>query len=156
MGRTIGELSEDTLSIQSYLQKQKSGKKLSYANIEHETGVSMDNNGKSKLRTALKRAKIEFSCIPKYGLKLADAGSTMNILSSKTIKIDRAVKRAEKSHKNLQEQFFESLDEIHQKELLYVGAVFGAIRVAADNGKLIYRKKIKKFSNSINIPIPKD
>ena len=155
MGRTIGELSKDTLSIQSYLEDQDQGTELSYKNIEHFSKVKMDLNGKSKLRTALKRAKIEYSCIPKYGIKLADAKSTMNILSQKTIKIDRAVRRAEKSHKNLQEQFFESLDEVHQKELLYIGAVFGAIRVAAENGKVIYSKKTKKISHSINIPIPR-
>ena len=154
MGRTIGELSENTLKIQNYLEEQEVGTELSYKNIEHNTKVKMDLNGKANLRTALKRGKIEYSTIQGYGIKLADADSTMKILSQKTIKIDRAVKRAEKSHKNLQEQFFESLDEQHQKELLYIGAVFGAIRVAAENGKVIYSKKTKKITNSINIPIP--
>ena len=65
MGRTIGELSQETLSIQKYLEDQKVGTELSYANIQHETGVKMDNKGKNKLRTALKRAKIEYSTIPK-------------------------------------------------------------------------------------------
>lgn len=153
--KTIAVVSEYTLKIQNYLQtKCKNGDELSFERIHHETGVVMDEKGKGYLRTAMKRAKIEYSAMIGYGVKLADVKSIMPILSNRLVKIDRAVKRADKTHKNLQEQFFEALSPSEQKQLLYVGAVFGAIRVAAENGKLVYQNKTK-IDHTITIPIPK-
>jgi len=154
--KTIAEVSEDTLKIQEFLMKCKAGEEISYDKLQHETGVEMDNSGKQKITSALRRAKLEHSTIRGYGIKLADAKSTMPILSNKVIKIDRAVRRAEKTHKNLEIQFFSSLNKDEQQKVLYIGAVFGAIRVAAENGRVIYGKITKNISNSsVNIPIPK-
>lgn len=153
---SIAEVSEKTLRLQEYLNNIKPGEVLSYIKITNEAGINMDEEGKQKLRSALRRAKIEYSTIPKYGIKLADSESTMPILSNKIIKINRAVQRAERTHKNLEEQFFSSLSKDEQQKVLYIGAVFGAIRVAAENGRVIYGKSTKQISSSsINIPIPK-
>lgn len=154
MARTIAEVSDETIRIQQFLEQQKPGTELSYLKIHNETGINMDEKGKQRLRSALKRAKLEYSTIQGSGIKLADSKSTMPILTGKILKIDRAVKRAEKTHKNLEEKFFSSLSKDEQQKILYVGAVFGAIRVAAENGKVIY-SKTKQVSNNVSIPVPK-
>lgn len=155
INKTIPQVSENTLKIQAYLENQKPGARVSYAAIGHATGVVMDDRGKSYLRSALHRAKLEYGCIQKYGIELADPKNAMSIVGHKLQKIDRSVRRGERTHKNIQEQFFSSLPVDKQREILYIGAVFGAIRVAADNGKVIYIQKQKDVASSINIPIPK-
>lgn len=153
MAGTIAEISEETIKLQMYIESKQHGEELSFDRIAHDTGVVMDERNKQKLRVALKRAKREYSAIINYGIKLADSHSTMGLLTNKLVKIDRAVRRGERTQKNLQEQFFSSLNTQEQKEILYIGAVFGAIRVAAENGKVIYSKRnIKEIEN---IPIPK-
>ena len=154
--RTIAEVSQHTLKLQAYLEKQKPGSEISYQKIDHDTGVKMNQRGKQYLRSALHRAKLEHSCMHGYGIKLADPETTMPIMTHKLMKIDRAVRRADRSHRNLQEQFFMSLSEQEQRELLMIGSVFGAIRVAAENGKAIYlRQSAKRISAQEAIQIPK-
>ena len=149
----IAIVSENTLKIELFLSKCKIGEELSFDNIGHEAGVNMNQLGKNYLRTALKRLKLEYISIRGYGIKLADSKTTMPIVASRLTKIDKAVKRADKTHRNLQEQFFESLTPQEQKQLLFVGATFGAIRVAAENGRLMYQSK-HKLTNTVTIPIP--
>ena len=156
MKRTVAKVSEKTLKIEAYLKTFQPGEELSFIALEVGSGVKMDTKGKGYLRTALKRAKLEYSPIHGEGIKLANPEMTMPILINKLTKVDRAVKRADKSHKNLQTKFFASLTKTEQNQLLYVGAVFGAIRVAAENGKLIYSGK-NKMSNAetLQIPVPR-
>jgi hypothetical protein len=91
--------------------------------------------------------------MPGYGVRLADASGVMPILSSRIRRIDSSVKRADKSQKLLQEQFFESLSADDQKRILFAGAVFGAIRIAAEQGKQIYKRN-QVSSPTISIPLP--
>lgn len=152
IGTTVAQVSEKTLKLQEYIKRFALGQELSYLRIATDTGIRMDEKGKQYLRTAFKRARIIYSVIIGKGIKIAESKDTMPILVNKLGKIDRAVRRADKTQKSLQEQFFETLTPQEQKELLYIGAVFGAIRVAADNGRLIYKKR-NVMSNSQNIPI---
>lgn len=154
--KTIPQVSQETLILQNYLvEKCKEGEEISFARIQNDTKVKMDSKGKQYLRTAFKRAKLIYLSIRGYGIKIAESSDTMPILVNKLGRIDKAVKRADKTQKTLQSKFFDSLEPHEQKEILYIGAVFGAIRVAADNGKLIYQKTKNKMSEStMNIPIP--
>uniref|UniRef100_A0A6M3L492 Uncharacterized protein n=1 Tax=viral metagenome TaxID=1070528 RepID=A0A6M3L492_9ZZZZ len=151
------KLSEETLKLQQYITTQEDGTELSYLEIEQATGIDMNERGKQILRRGIKRARREYSTIRGYGIKLACPETTLPILSGKIIKIDRCVKRAEKTHHTLQEQFFSQLSPEEQKQILFAGAVFGAIRIAAENGKLIYKRKnaeeAQKY-NEIKIALP--
>lgn len=154
MGRTIAMVSESTIKIQAFLEKQKPGVEVSYKRIEHESGVRMDARGKQYLRSALRRAKIESSTIIGEGIVLADPDNAMGIVAHKLKRIDGAVRRGERSHKNIQEQFFESMSPEEQRKILFVGAVFGAIRVASENGRVVYKKDVGGMSK-LNIPLPR-
>jgi hypothetical protein len=142
------------LKLQQYLEKQPHGAVLDYNEIQRETGVRMTVDGKSRLRSALKQSKREYSCVRGFGIRLADAEGVMPILSSRIKRIDKAVRRADRSQKILQEQFFQALSEQDQKRILFAGAVFGAIRLAADQGKQIQSRKSSVIAPTIHIPLP--
>lgn len=155
MVKVIAELDKDSILLMDYLKKQKPGADLSYLGIEHGSKVKMDIRGKGLLRSALHRMRIEYTCKRGYGIVLADSALVMPILSTKITRIDRAVKRGDRSQKNLQQQFFASLLPEEQRQVLFAGAVFGAIRIAADQGRMLYQKNRKKELPSVKIEIPK-
>lgn len=153
---TVAQVSAQTLAIQAFLEKCKPGQELSFDRIAAESKVKMDEKGKAYLRSALYRAKIEYSAIVGYGIQLAAPNNADQILVRRLDKIDRSVKRGERTHRNIHEQFFNSLTPDKQREILYVGAIFGAIRVAAANGRLIYSdvSKEKIHTSNVKIPLP--
>lgn len=154
MGRTIAEVSAETLKLQAYVEKLPDGTELSFHRIAHDTKLAMDETNKQHLRAAINRCKREYSSIRGYGIKLAESKDALPILTHRLTKIDKAVLRGEKSQKRLQERFIHSLNAEEQRQLLFAGAVFGAIRVAAQNGRLIYQKSDPKaIAGKINIPI---
>jgi hypothetical protein len=152
----VAQVSEDTLKLQRVLGSKLPGETLSYDDLAAESEVRMDNSGKAKLRTALKRLRLEYSPVHGFGVRLAEPALVMPLLSSKIVRIDRAVKRADRTQKNLQVQFFSSLTPEEQRQVLFAGAVFGAIRIAAENGRQLYNAKTKQVgNNSVIIPLPK-
>jgi hypothetical protein len=153
MNQTVGQMTEEGLKLQVFIEGLEHGREISFLDIEKETGVRMDGNGRGCLRRALKRARREYSAMTGWGLRLADASGVMPILSTRIRRIDSSVKRADQSQKLLQEQFFESLSVEDQKRILFAGAVFGAIRVAAEQGRMIYKKE-KVSGPTIHIPLP--
>jgi hypothetical protein len=151
--KTIGEVSQETLKLQDYLSTQPHGTALAYSDIQRESGVAMDAKGRARLRSAMKLSRREYSCIPGVGIRLADAQGVMPILSSRIKRIDHAVVRADRSQRLLQEQFFAQLDTQDQKRILFAGAVFGAIRLAAEQGKQLQRRN-HTLLPAISIPLP--
>ena len=152
----VAKISENTIILFNFISNCEVGEELSFAKIEHETKVKMDNKGKQNLRSAINKAKLVYSSIIGYGIKLADKDVAMPILGTQLTKIDRTVKKGAKTHKRLMEQFFEELPEAEQKQFLFIGAAFGAIRVASENGRLVYESKNKMLNaNVLNVPLPK-
>lgn len=156
--RIIAQVSDETLRLQALVSGLSPGDQISYVDIQKRSGVSMDGDGKGKLRVAVKRAGLISSCVRGWGIQMASAKSVMPILSQKVRGIDRAVRRADRTHSSLQEQFFASLTPEEQKNVLFCGAIFGAIRVAASNGRLLYSKKrgTADLQTMIRIPLPKE
>ena len=140
--RTVGYITEQTIKLYNYFKDILPGTELSYSKIELDTGIKMNETGKRYMRTALNKAKIEYELKWGYGIVLAEPDNVIKILNTKLIKIDNAVKKADKTNKNLV-TFFSELPPHEQKQVLMVGAVFGAIRVAAENGKRLYQQKNK-------------
>ena len=155
--KTVAELDKDSISLMEFFTKQNPGAELSYLAIENGSGVKMNVRGKGLMRRALHRMRLEYSCARGYGIVLADTDMVMPILSTKITRIDRAVKRGDRSQKNLQEQFFNSLGPDQQRQILFAGAVFGAIRVAAEQGRMLYSKNRDGSSSlgPVTIDLPK-
>lgn len=150
------ELLEESIVLGKFIAEQNAGASLSYSAIEHQTRIRMDARGKQLLRAALRRRNIEYTSRRNYGIVLADAEWVAPILSTKIMRIDRAVKRGDRTQRNLQEQFFESLGLDEQKQVLFAGAVFGAIRIATEQGRLLYKKNLDRAALSqVRIELPK-
>jgi len=152
--KTIAKISEDTIKLISYIESLSDGQFLKYSQIQGESGVNMDTAGKSYLRTACKRLKREYSCIKGIGIELASEKTANNIIVHSLVKIDRTVRRAEKKYNNLTVSFYEKLSPQEQKQINFIGAAFGAIRVAAENGKH-YIKRCEMQNNG-NIKLPEN
>lgn len=151
--KTIGEVSQDTLKLEEFIGRQPHGAVLAYADIQRETGIEMNLNGKAHLRQAMRHLRREYSNIRNHGVRLADASGVMPILSSRISRINKAVKRADRSQRILQDEFYNSLNEQDKRSVLFAGAVFGAIRLAAEQGRQIQRGN-KALLPAVNIPLP--
>ena len=149
--KTIQKVSEETLAIENFLKDMPEGKLITYEEIAKECKVKMDSAGKGYMRTAIKRLRLEYSCIIDVGIKLADTDTASTIVVGRLSKIDNAVKRGEKTFNIVSMQFYDRLEAWEQKQLNFVGAAFGAIRLAADNGKRILKEKL--IDNNKNKPI---
>lgn len=145
---TLANASEDYLRLLTYIQDKPDGEVVEYTATEKDTGVIMDYTGKNKLRRAIIRSKREYSVIPNTGYKLACPEITMSILTFRLVGIDNKIRKAERSQKILQQAFFEQLPKDQQNNVLFIGAVFGAIRSSAEKGKNIYRKELKQLAQT--------
>ena len=143
---TLAKISEESLTLINYLKSVEHGQILSYQQIEQDTGVKMSNpTGRSYLRTACKKLRREYSCIRGVGIQLANEKTAMTLIIGRLVKIDNAVKRGERTYNNVSIAFYNELSPIEQKQINFVGAAFGAIRVAAENGKY-YLKNAQKVT----------
>lgn len=134
--QTLAKISEESLTLVNYLKNVEHGQILSYQQIEKDTGVEMSKNkGRSYLRTACKKLKREYSCLRGVGIKLASADTATTLIIGRLVRIDNAVKRGERTYHNVSMAFYNELSAIEQRQINFVGAAFGAIRVAAENGK---------------------
>jgi len=144
--KTLAKISEESLTLINYLKDVEHGQILSYQQIEKESGISMGTPaGRSYLRTACKKLKREYSCIRGVGIKLASADTATTLIIGRLVKIDNAVKRGERTYNNVSIAFYNELSPQDQKQINFVGAAFGAIRVAAENGKY-YLKNMAKMA----------
>jgi hypothetical protein len=131
------------------LKDVEHGQILSYQQIENDTDVKMNTQaGRSYLRTACKKLKREYSCIRGVGIKLADKDTATTLVIGRLVKIDNAVKRGERTYNNVSLAFYNELPPAEQKQINFVGAAFGAIRVAAENGKYFLRNA-RKVTNPV-------
>ena len=142
------ETSEDLLKLSSYIQEKRPGTELSFMKVQDETGITMDHDGRSKLRRACQREKIEYLSIRGYGIKLTDPTTGMEAVSKRVVRIDNAVRRGERTTRNIKNNFINEMSEEDKKRLIYTGAIFGAIRAAASDSKYIYNTKPKEIKES--------
>ncbi len=152
--KSIAKASEEYMRLLAYVVEQPHGAMLSYDEVCHHTGVKMDIPGKAKLRRTILRSKKEYSVVPNVGYKLADADIATGILSFRLIRIDNTVKRADRAQRIIQREFLNDLTEDEKKGVLFIGSVFGAIRIAADKGKKLYSgQPVKMITQEASKPI---
>ena len=132
--KTIAKISEETLTLINYLEDLPHGYVLTYMQIEKETGVKMDLKGKSYLRTACKKLNRIYSPNHGVGFKLADKDDTMSHVVHGLKGIHNKVKNVRKTTNTLIANFYNELQPAEQKNILYVGACFGAIEASYKSG----------------------
>lgn len=151
--KTVQKISEQTLKLVNYLKDIRPGEYLSYRDIEIGAGVKMNEKGKTYLRSAIRKLHLEYECRVNEGIVLASEKNTTRILVHRLTKIDNSVKKGEKTYKNLSFNFFDKLNDREQKQINFIGAAFGAIRLAAENGKRLFQVNKSQNNKKIELPI---
>jgi hypothetical protein len=152
--KSIPKVAQETLLIESFIESQPLGATLLYNQIQKETGVKMDLRGKQFVRSALRRLKYEYESIHNHGIRLFSPDNATRIVVNKLVKVDNAVKRSEKTHKNISQKFLGELTEPEQRQMTFVGAIFGAIRASAKQGKTYFtNQKPREIANNKPIQI---
>jgi len=131
------------------------GDLIEYDAVQKAIGVNMRSlKNRAKLRNAIIRSGREYTAVPTVGYQLAKPDNAMGILSHKLLKIDNSVRRADRAQKVITDQFFDELQEPEQKAVMFLGSVFGAIRVAAENGKKLYGRERPALTAPVNTVVP--
>jgi hypothetical protein len=144
---TFAEVSKETLKIEAFLKTFNPGQTITYKEIEKETSVRMDNRGKAFMRTALKRLNLEYSCIRGEGIELCSPFNATSMIACKVIRVDKAVRRAEKTTKRVTSQFYKDLSEQDKQHVNVVASIFGALRGYATNARLLFKRPPPQISN---------
>lgn len=145
--KTIAEVSKETLQIEAVLKNAKSGEFIMYQNLQHLSGVRMDERGKQFMRTALKRLKLEYTVVPGKGIELSSPDNAIKIVATKVIRIDNSVKRAEKTTRNVTDKHYTEMKPEEQRNLNFLGAAFASIRAYSQSAKLFFKKQENKTIN---------
>lgn len=135
--KSIQKVSLETLKLETVFMSSKPGTEFTYEHLEYISGVKMDMKGKSYVRTALKRLNLPCETVRGKGIKLLSPENATTIVAYKIIKIDRSVKRAEKTTLQVKnhEEIFNSLTEKEQKDINFMAAVFAGIRSFSEQAK---------------------
>jgi hypothetical protein len=141
MSRTIAEVSNDTLKIETVLKNSKTGDFLAYGILEDLSGVKMDNKGKGFLRTALKRLKLDYSPVRGEGIQLTDHNTASDAVVETVVKVDRAVKRGNKRVKNITKaDYFSEIESVTKKDILCVSSMLETLANHSKGAKTFFQK----------------
>jgi len=157
--QTIARISEEYLTLVNLVQETPPGTLLDYAQVEDATGVPMGIGmpGRSMLRRAILRTGREYSVIRGVGFVTASKDNAMGILVHQLGGIDRKVKRADRATRVVRDAFIDEMPEPQQKAVMFLGSVFGAIRMAAENGRRLYGVQSPHANVGAGIiPVPRD
>lgn len=138
---SIQEVSKETLQLENVFRSANPGEFFLYSELQKLTGVKMDETGKTYMRSALKRLKLPYEVIRGKGVAVLSPKNATNIVIHKVVKVDTAIKRAEKTTKQVRERVYNELTEPEQKNINFLGALFGTIRSYSQSAKKIFGKK---------------
>ena len=138
--QSVAKSSEEYLRLLTYIEQQADGVLLTYNTVHADVGIPMTLANKNKLRRAILRSGREYAVVPKVGYQLADGETAMPILVHHMAGIDNKVSRTERAHRVIERRHYDQLTPEQQAGVRFLGSVFGAIRLAAENGKKLYGK----------------
>ncbi len=145
----IQEVSNDTLKLQSLFASAAEGENYTYKEIEDITGVTMNNAGKGYMRTALSRLKLPYETTKGIGITLLAKDNALRIVVHKVVKVDRSIRKAEKTNKQVTKRMYDQLSEIEQKHINFIGASLGTVLAVASKVKSIFSKENLRVSNNL-------
>jgi hypothetical protein len=148
--KTIADVSHETLVIEAILRELKPGDFISYEELESLSGVPMNIKGKSYMRTAARRLKIEFTTKRGVGIVTASPKNSCSIIAESVTRIDNSVFRAQKRNKNIINQFYDEMNDKDQKVVNKAAQELGTMRCFSRETKLIFKKEELKQSRNGN------
>lgn len=134
MSAAVKSVPETELKIQKlkdYFESQADGDELSWMRIESDTGVTMDYRGKGLARSALRKLRRPYEALRGHGLKMSSPDSAITIMGGKFVRIDAAVRRADRTRACLQDRHLVQMSHKDQAKMLALAGFFGAVRAFA-------------------------
>lgn len=136
MKPSIPERAQAVAKLADYLGGQPDGEELTWVRIESETAVRMDMPGRELARRALAKIKRPYEAIRGDGVRLSSASTSMTILRGRFVRIDRAVRRADKTREQIADRHMAQLPQQEQQKLLVLAGFFGAVRAFAKEAEV--------------------
>ena len=150
----LRQISKESIKLGNYLKERLPGEMLTFAQIERDTDVKMDTQGKRMLRSAAKREGIVYSAIRGEGVSLTNENTSMEKEFWHFKKTNRQLKRHKKDHDIMVGKFYEKMDDETKAGIMIVSSIFGQMRLMAEQGKKLFKKDAKEIK-TIEVPIPK-
>ena len=147
MNKTVAQISQEALRIEAIVRTLQPGEFIEYSKLEELTGVKMDTKGKQYLRTAFNRLKMEYTPVIGSGIEIAGPTNATQIIAKRVIKIDRSVRKAERTVKRISDSHYDQLSEPDKKHVNFVGALLSAVRTYSQNAKAFFKKDTPRAIN---------
>ena len=135
MKESIPERQAQLTKVAEFLTSLPDGEEVSWLRIESDTSVRMDSAGKALVRQALKRIKRPYAPVRGQGLQLSGPSNALTIMHGGFVRIDNAVRSADKTRAQLSTRHLEQLTPPDQQRMLMLAGFFGAVRTYAKEAR---------------------
>ena len=139
--KTIQQVSEKTLKFEAVFKDASLNQHFSYKELHDRTGLIMTERNKQFMRSALKRLKLPYEVRRGEGIILVGEKNAIRIAAYKVIKIDNAVKRGEKTTKQITAKTYHLLQEPEKKHINFLSALFGSIRSYSSTAQKMFKQQ---------------
>lgn len=135
-----------------YVNGMNDGEELSWLRIEADTSIDMrGQSGRSLLRRACEKAKRPYETLPGIGIRLSSAESAMPIVQSSFVRIDNAVRRADRTRKNVATRHLDQLPSTEKHKMLLLAGFFGAVKAFAKDASSKLLPPATKTSDGMGV-----
>jgi hypothetical protein len=128
--------------LAEYFGKQPDGEELSWLRIESETGISMKprGHGRPLVWKTLRRINRPYEAVIGEAIRLSAPNTALTIVRNRFIRIDGAVRNADKTQRILQDRHLNQMTADEQRKMIISASFFATIRmIAKENEQRILR-----------------
>lgn len=137
MFKSNAKTQEEIQTLVTYFEGMPDGEEILWIRIEADTHLSMDvrGPGRANARRALRLLKRPYEAIVGSGIRLSAPDSAMTIVRSRFVRIDGAVKVADRTQRELSTRHLEQMHADDKRRMLVAAGFFGAIRAFAKDAR---------------------
>ncbi len=133
--KSIPAIEERVARLAVYFSALPDGTELTWKQIATDTSISMNQHGRGLVRRALKKLKRPYAAVRAVGVILSSPSNAMAIVGNRFVRIDNAVRRADRTRSELTVRHFDSMEERDKGKMLTLAGFFGAVRTFANEAK---------------------
>jgi len=138
---TLQQVTEETLKFEAVFSDAPLNQYFSYKELKERTGLIMNEQNKSYMRSALRRLKLPYEVRRGDGIILVGGENAVRIAAHTVIRVDNAVRKGEKTTKQITVKTYHLLNETEKKHISFLSALFGSIRSYSNNAKQIFSQQ---------------
>lgn len=145
----------ELLKLIDYFKIQPQGVELTYNQIEQETGVAMDTNGKSLMRRAIKESERVYKVNHALGIWLDCLENATEIVTIQTTRVRRSIEKTVQTIKVVKPRYYHLMPK-QEQELMNLRESFTNAALIEDKKSSLSTNKTKIITqNTEKIDIPK-